>query len=259
MVERFEGEVAWYCVNASCPDQLVRNVEHFVSRGAMDIVGLGEKIVEQLVKSNLIRDVADLFTLAADDLLKLDGFAEKKASNIIQAIAESKSRPLSRLITALGIHGVGEVMSADLTQHYQNLDDLCQASVDDLQKIEGIGPNVAQSIVDWFTRPVNQQIIKKLRMAGVWPTSTSITSVPEMDQPFTGFTFVVTGTLTGFSREGIKEFIQSLGGKVTDSISKKTSFLVLGENPGSKYDKAKELGVPILDEASLRDMAQNAG
>jgi DNA ligase (NAD+) len=194
-----------------------------------------------------------------DDLLTLDGFAEKKASNIIQAIAESKSQPLSRLITALGIHGVGEVMSADLTRHYQDLGELRQASVDDLQKIEGIGPNVAQSIVDWFTRPVNQQIIEKLKTVGVWPTSSSLLTIPKTDQPFTGLTFVVTGTLSGFSREGIKEFIQSHGGKVTDAISKKTSFLLLGENPGSKYDKAKELSVPILDEASLRAMAQKAG
>jgi len=257
-LEHYQDEVAWYCVNASCPEQLVRNVEHFVSRGAMEIVGLGEKIVEQLVKLNLIHDVADLFSLVEDDLLKLEGFAEKKATNILLSIEESKSRPLSRLITALGIRGVGEVMAANLTKYYGDIDALRHASVDELQKIEGIGPNVAQSIVDWFTRPANQQIIEKLRGLGVWPISTSLNASSNTNQPFSEMIFVVTGTMTGFSRDGIKKYIQSLGGKVSDSISKKTSYLVLGENPGSKYDKAKNLGIPILEEADLRRMAERS-
>ncbi len=257
-VERFEGEVAWYCVNSSCPEQLVRNVEHFVSRGAMDIVGIGEKIVEQLVKSEIIRDVADLFALNKEDLLKLEGFAEKKAANILQSIEESKSRPISRLITALGIHGVGEVMSTDLTRYFRNLDELSLATTEDLQKIEGIGPNVAQSIVDWFIRPANQQILEKLRRVGVWPQSASLDVFQEANPPFADLTFVVTGTLAGFSREGIKEYIQDLGGKVIDSVSKKTSYLIVGESPGSKYDKAKSLGIPIISEIELRQMAEKS-
>jgi len=258
-VEHFQDEVAWYCVNASCPEQLVRNVEHFVSRGAMDIVGLGEKIVEQLVHSELIHDVADLYSLDTDDLLKLEGFAEKKATNILQSIEDTKARPLSRLITALGIRGVGEVMSADLVKHYEDLEQISLASVDDLQVIEGIGPNVAQSIVDWFMRPANQQTLHKLRRVGVWPRSTPMVVNTDEKQPFSGLSFVITGTLAGFTREGIKEYIQSRGGKVIDSISKKTSYLVLGENPGSKYDKAKSLGIPILDEAGLRGLAEKSG
>jgi DNA ligase (NAD+) len=258
-IEHYEGEVAWYCVNVSCPEQLVRNVEHFVSRGAMDIVGLGEKIVEQLVHSELIRDVADLYSLEKDDLLKLEGFAEKKAANILQSIRESKSRPLSRLITALGIHGVGEVMSSDLTKNFGDLDELRLASVEDLQRIEGIGPNVAQSIVDWFARPANNQILLKLQRVGVWPISRSVPVNSGTNLPFSGLSFVVTGTLPGFSREGIKDFIQSLGGKVGDSVSRKTSYLILGDNPGSKYEKARSLGIPSLDEAGLRILAEKSG
>ncbi len=147
-------------------------------------------------------------------------------------------------------------MSSDLTKYYEDLDQLCLASVDDLQVIEGVGPNVAELIVDWFGRPVNQQILKKLRSVGVWPCSNSVIVSSDDSKPFAELTFVVTGTLAGFSREGIKEFIQSLGGKVIDLVSKKTSYLVLGENPGSKYEKAQSLGIPILTEGDLRRLAE---
>lgn len=255
-VEHLEGEVAWYCVNASCPEQLVRNIEHFVSRGAMDIVGLGIRIVEQLVNEGLVKDVADLFTLKKADLLDLEGFADKKAENILLAIDASRTQSLSRLITALGIHGIGEVMAVELTRHYSDIDKLSLATVADLQLIEGIGPNMAESIVDWFSRPSNQKVLRKLKDAGVWPCVDLQVKNDNQSLPFDGMTFVVTGTLPTFSREGAKEFIQSNGGKVTDSISKKTSYLVLGENPGSKYDKARELGIPIIDEAGLRNLTE---
>lgn len=255
-VEHFPGEVAWYCVNAACPAQLIRNLEHFVSRGAMEIVGLGIKIVEQLVEAGLVRDVADLYTLKREDLLKLEGFAEKKADNLLSAIQASKDRPLSRLINALGIRGVGEVMAADLARYYADLDQLSRATIDDLLKIEGIGPNIAQAIVDWFNRPANQVVLKKLRAAGVWPSSTPGQPGEAAELPFSGKTFVVTGTLQGFTREGVKDFIESRGGKVTDSVSKKTSYLVLGENPGSKLDKARSLGIEVIDEAALRRLAE---
>ncbi|OGO26604.1 MAG: DNA ligase (NAD(+)) LigA, partial [Chloroflexi bacterium RBG_16_52_11] len=153
-VEHFTGEVAWYCVNASCPAQLIRNIEHFVSRGAMDIVGLGIKIVEQLVDAGLVTDVADLYTLQRESLLQLEGFASKKAENLLQSIADSKSQSLVRLITALGIRGVGEVVAADLARNFRNLDALANSSEAELQSIEGIGPNIAQAIVDWFGREV---------------------------------------------------------------------------------------------------------
>jgi len=255
-VEHFEGEVAWYCVNAACPAQLVRNLEHFVSRGAMDISGLGIKIVEQLIAVGLVRDVADLYTLDREQLLALEGFADKKADNLLAAIADSKSRPLNRLIAALGIHGVGEVAANDLARHFGSLDALSAASAADLEAIEGFGPNTSASIVDWFARPANQNLLKKLKNANVWPVSTRSTlNVQPSNLPFSGLTFVITGTLPTLSREGVKEFIELHGGKVTDSVSKKTSYLVLGENPGSKYDKALALGVPVLDESALRRLA----
>lgn len=253
MVEHFPGEVAWFCVNSACPAQLVRNVEHFVSRGAMDIVGLGIKIVEQLIASGLVKDVADLFSLDRSQLLTLEGFAEKKAENLLTAINDSKSQSLSRLITALGIHGVGEVMAADLASTFGDLDRLGMATLEDLQLMEGVGPNISQAIVDWFQQDRNRQLIKKLKAAGVWPVS----SRKENDihsQPLLGLVFVVTGTLPNFSRDQIKEIIQQAGGKVTDSVSKKTDFLVVGENAGSKLDKARELGIKILDEDSLLRM-----
>jgi len=253
-VEHLEGEVAWYCVNAACPAQLIRHLEHFVSRSAMDIAGLGIKIVEQLVAAGLVSDVATLYTLTPMQLLTLEGFAEKKAENLLSAIETSRSQPLSRLINALGIRSVGEVLAADLTTHYPDLDALSRATAADLQQIEGVGPNIAAAIVDWFARPSNQNLLHKLRSVGLWPTAAAPKS--SGPQPFAGLSFVVTGTLPGFTREGVKEFIESHGGKVIDSVSKKTSYLVLGENPGSKLDKARSLGVPVIDEAQLRQLAE---
>ena len=254
-VEHFEGEVAWYCVNAACPEQLVRNVEHFVSRGAMDIVGLGIKIVEQLIAEGLVKDVADLFTLKKEQLLELEGFAEKKAENLLTSLEQAKGQSLSRLLNALGIRGVGEVMATDLTRHYPDLDALSKATVDELQEIEGVGPNIAEAIVDWFARPANQNLLKKLKAAGVWPTTQLSVTSGQLPGSLDGLSFVVTGTLAGFTRDGIKEFIQSNGGKVVGSVSKNTDYLVLGENPGSKLDKAQELGVPVIDEERLRQLA----
>lgn len=252
-VEHIEGEVAWYCVNAACPEQLVRHLEHFVSRGAMDIVGLGIKIVEQLIAAGLVKDLADLYTLQRDDLLKLEGFAEKKADNLLTAIEASKNQSLSRLINALGIRGVGEVMAVDLVGHYADLDQLSQASVEELRRIEGVGPNIAAAIVDWFGRPSNQALLEKLRQVGLWPVAAK-TEAGVHSQVLTGLTFVITGTLPSLSREQAKEIIEQHGGKVNDSVSKKTSYLVLGENPGSKLEKAKTLGISILDEAGLKEL-----
>ncbi len=231
----------------------MRNLEHFVSRGAMDIVGMGIKIVDQLVDAGMVHDVADLYTLRREDLLQLEGFAEKKADNLLAGVEASKDRPLPRLINALGIRGVGEVTAVDMAARFPDLDALSQANLGELQSMEGIGPNTAQAIVDWFAREANQTVLRKLKAAGVWPRSeVKQASGP---QPFAGMTFVVTGTLPNLSREQAKEFIQSRGGKVIDSVSKKTSYLVLGESPGSKFDKARELGVAIIDEARLRSLA----
>ncbi len=254
-VEHIEGEVAWYCVNAACPAQLIRNIEHFVSRGAMDIVGLGIKIVEQLVQSGLVKDVADLYSLSKDDLLQLDGFADKKADNLLTAIEESKNQNLSHLLTALGIRGVGEVGAAELARQFENIENLSAATFDDLLEIEGIGPNIAQAIVDWFMSSTNRKVLIKLHDAGVWPESGTQMSQRESAQIFSGQTFVITGTLPEFSRQQVKEFIERHGGRVIGSVSKKTSYLVLGDNPGSKFTKAEELGIPIVDEEGLRKLA----
>lgn len=255
-VEHIEGEVAWYCVNAACPAQLLRNVEHFVSRGAMDIVGLGSKIVEQLIEAGLVRDVADLYALKREQLLELEGFADKKADNLIRAIEQSKRQSLARLIAALGIHGVGEVMAAELARRFPDLDALAKANAGDLQEIEGVGPNTAEAIADWFSRPFNQAVLKKLKAAGVWPRGGTATVQSRASNALAGLTFVVTGTLPSMSRDEAKAFIEAHGGKVSDSVSKKTSYLVLGENPGSKLEKAKSLGVKIINENELKKLAE---
>jgi DNA ligase, NAD-dependent len=202
-VEHFEGEVAWYCVNAACPAQLVRNVEHFVSKGAMDITGLGIKIVEQLIAAGLVRDVADLYLLTREQLLGLEGFADKKADNLLAAIATSKSQPLVRVLTALGVRGVGEVSARDLSVHFPSLDLLSVASEVQLQIVEGVGPNIAAAIMDWFSRDRNRKVLEKLRQAGIWPKGT-IKAQPAASGPLSGLTFVVTGTLPTFSREGVR-------------------------------------------------------
>ena len=220
----------------------------------MDIVGLGIKIVEQLIEAELVKDVADLFTLKKSQLLELEGFAEKKAENLLGSIEQAKGQSLNRLITALGIHGVGEVMAGDLARTYGNVTALSKTTADELQQIEGVGPNIAESIVDWFARPVNQKLLKKLKAAGVDPQMQK--DEKKKDGVFTGLTFVVTGTLPNFSRDDAKAFIEGNGGKVTDSVSKKTSYLVLGENPGSKFEKAQSLGIKIIDEAELKQLAK---
>jgi DNA ligase (NAD+) len=253
-VEHFEGEVAWYCVNASCPAQLVRNVEHFVSRGAMDIVGLGIKIVEQLIAEGLVKDVADLFSLKKEPLLELEGFADKKAENLLASIKQARGQSLNRVIVGLGIHGVGEVMAGDLSRAFGNLSALSKASAAELQQIEGVGPNIAESIVDWFLQPANQKLLKKLKAAGVDPEMKK--DEKRKQGALSGLTFVVTGTLPNFSRDEAREFIESNGGKATDSVSKKTSYLVLGENPGSKFEKAKLLGVKIINEDEFRKLVE---
>lgn len=252
-IENLPGEVAYYCVNTSCPAQLVRNIEHFVSRGAMDIEGLGIKIVEQLVENGLIKDLADLYLIKEADLLSLEGFAARKTENLINAIKASKTRPLARLINSLGIHGVGEVTAQDLSRHFMDLDNLADAGLAELTSIGGIGPNIALAIIDWFERPANKQLIEKFRRLGVWPQEKSRTE-DNKSGSLTGLVFVITGTLPTLARDDAKRIIEENGGKTTDSVSRNTSFLLLGENPGSKHEKAKELGVPVIGEAELLEM-----
>lgn len=252
-VENVPGEVAYYCVNSSCPAQLVRNVEHFVSKGAMDIEGMGIKIVEQLVETGMVNQVADLYSLSKTQLLTLEGFKDKKADNLLQSINVSRKQSLPRFINALGIRGAGEVASADLAHRFRNLDLLAKANLDQLQMVEGIGPNTAISIRDWFERPANIQLLEKFKKLGIWPEETTPTT-NRTQLPLKDLVFVITGTLPNLSREEAKQKIEEAGGKTTESVSKNTSYLVLGENAGSKLDKARELGIKIISEEQLLAM-----
>jgi len=254
-LETSEQEVAVYCVNASCPAQLVRNVEHFGSRGAMDIEGLGIKVAEQLVNGGVIGDVADLYTLQVESLQDLEGFGEKRAENLVQAIAASRSQPLSRLVGALGIRNVGEVVAGDLARAFADLDGLQQASLEEFEQVEGIGPIVATAIVDWMATPANQKLLGKLKAAGVWPSSEG-ERTPDAPQTLAGLTFVLTGTLPTLSREQATELIERHGGRTSSSVSSKTDYLLLGESPGSKLQKAQSLGVEIIDEDGLRALVE---
>lgn len=249
-VEHFLDEVAWYCVNNACPAQLVRNIEHFVSKGAMDIVGLGEKIVELLVSQGKINDVADLYSLTKEDLLDLEGFAEKKADNLIDSINVSRNQSLSRLISGLGIHGIGEVSAAVLAKEIKDLDNLRSSSSEKLMEIEGIGPNTAQSIIDWFSGSPNILLIEKLRSRGVWPI---YRETAKQNNLLGNKVFVITGTLPTLSREDAKSLIEQNGGKVTESVSKNTDYLLVGENAGSKLEKAISLGIKTINEKTLRE------
>ena len=249
------GEVAYYCTNSACPAQLVRNLEHFVSRGAMDIVGLGINVGEQLINAGLVKDIADLYRLKKSDLLKLDGFADKKAENLLAAITASKAQPLERLITGLGIRGVGEVAAQALARHFSDLDALGHATQEEIEAIEGFGPNMAASIVEWFSSHENQVVLSKLKESGVWPRAESERVAGQ--QPLAGLTFVITGTLPTLSRSDAKKLIESRGGKVTGSVSSKTDFLVLGADPGSKLDQARQRGIATLSEDELQQLIKS--
>ena len=256
-VEHPEGEVAYYCVNAACPAQLVRSVEHFVSRGAMDIEGFGIRQAELFVVKGFLHDVADIYYLNADQLLPLEGFGEKKVANLMSAIEASKEQPPSRLLTALGIQGIGGTVAQLLVDHFGSLDALAAASREELEQIPGIGPKLAESVTEWFARDTNHQVLDKLVSAGVRTVQEPV--VVTGPQPLEGLTFVITGTLPTMSREQAKELIESRGGRVTGSVSGKTGYLLAGERAGSKLTKAEKLGVPVIDEARLQEMIEASG
>jgi len=256
-VVRPAEEVNYYCVNAACPDQLVRRVEYFISRGAMDIEGLGSKGAEQLVREGLVRDVADLYFLNREQVLDLEGWAEKSTEALFEALEVSKSRPVARVLTALGIRGVGSTIAELLVSRYPSIDALAAASVEELESIEGMGPITAQRIVEWFARPRHQEILEKLRQAGVRLARGREEQTREKGAgPLADLTFVITGTLPTLSRQEAKALIEAHGGKVTGSVSSKTNYLLVGDSPGSKLRKAQDLGVPTLDEAALQGMIE---
>ena len=247
-LQRSEGEVALYCVNAACPAQLVRHLEHFAARGAMDVEGLGIKVAELLVAQGRVRDVADLYRLTAEDLLELEGFAEKRAENLVAGIQASRSQSLTRVIIALGIRGVGETVAADLAAHFGDLGALAAATDESMQAVAGIGPETAGAITGWFARRRNRRLLEKLKEAGVWPRAVRSASVR---RPLKGLTFVITGTLPNLSRQAAKDLIEKNGGKVAGSVSARTDYLVLGAEPGSKADRARALGVKTIDASGL--------
>jgi DNA ligase (NAD+) len=226
----------------------------------MDIEGFGIRQAELFVEMGFVADVADIYYLTSDQLLPLEGFGEKKVNNLLAAIEASKEQSPARLLTALGIQGIGVTVAQVLMDHFGSLDALAsacwssgpQGSCEEMEQIPGIGPKLAKSVTDWFARESNRRVVDRLRAAGV---RTEIEAAePQGPQLFEGLTFVVTGTLPGLSREQAKELIQAHGGRVTGSVSGKTSYLLAGERAGSKLAKAEKLGVPVLDEAALRDM-----
>jgi len=231
-----------------CPAQLKASIKHFASRRAMDIDGLGEKLIDQLLAKGLIRDVADLYRLTQEQLAGLERMGPKSSQNLIEALEKSKDTTLARFLYALGIREVGEVTAQILAEHFQTLERLMQANEEDLEEIPSIGPIVARHIVTFFRQPHNLEVIERLRQAGIHWQQPQESTTP---RPLEGKTFVFTGTLTSMSRDMAKEKVGTLGGKVTGNVSQKTDYLVVGENPGSKLDKAEKLGVKVLEEEFL--------
>jgi DNA ligase (NAD+) len=250
-VSRLPGEVAIYCDNAACPEQLVRRVEYFVSRPAMDISSFGGQTAVLLMEKGLIQDVGDIYYLNRDDLLALEGFQEKKVDNLLAGIEASKQQPPDRLLTAVGIRYVGNTVARLLLDNLGSLEAIGRAGQQELQAIDGIGPQTAAAVVSWFRDGHNQQLLSKLKTAGLQFEAVKETAV---SQTLADLTFVITGTLPTLSREQAKELIERHGGKVTGSVSKATDYLLAGEKAGSKLDKAAQLNIPIIDEEKLLEI-----
>lgn len=254
-LEQLEGEVDSYCVNGACPAQFIRLVEHFASRNAMDIEGLGSRLAILLVETGLVGKLQDIYFLDRDRLLDLEGFGEKKADKLLTGIEASKKRELSRVLFALGIRHVGRTTAETIVRALPTMQDVARSDVESLVAIDGIGDVIAQSIVDWFGLEPNQELIRAMTDAGVNMVRLNSEGPPQgNDAPFEGLTFVVTGTLPTMGRKEAQDFIKQRGGKASSSVSSRTDYLVVGENPGSKADKAKDLEVSIIDEATLREM-----
>lgn len=248
---RLPGEVAWRCPNASCPPQVRRRIEHFASRQAMDIENLGKANVNQLVTRGLCQNIADIYILKKDDLLQLEKFAEKSSQNLIDGIENSKSQDLWRLIHGLGIPNIGSQTAKDLAKHFKSLQAIEKASVEDLLAIQGIGPIIAESVSTFFRNHHNQNLMKRLISYGL---NTKLVETFTAKQSLVGNTFVITGTLPTLSRDDAKALIENAGGHVASAVSSKTNFLLAGENPGSKLDKAHSLKIPIISEDQLHKM-----
>ncbi len=243
-----EEDAAVRCVNAECPAQFERLLEHFASRGAMDIEGLGERLAQDLARSGIVKRVSELYHVEdrQEQLSELEGMGEKKIANLLEGIERSKSQPLSRLLFALGINGVGSEAGEWLARHFRTVHRIQSATVEELEEVDGIGPVTAQTVHEWMNLPVNVSMIEELEKAGL--TLEDDSPEPPKDHPMRGLTLVVTGTLESMSRSDAESKIKSLGAKASGSVSKKTAYVVAGANAGSKLQKAQELGVQVLDE-----------
>lgn len=249
-VIRVEGEVAYRCVNAACPAQLKESLLHFAARHAMNINGLGESLVDQLVDKKIVQDAADLFSLEEEQLASLERMGKKSAQNVLEEIEKSKQAELARVIYAVGIRFVGERTAQLLAEYFGSMDKFREATAEELHQVEEIGPKVAQSIIEFFREKRNRDVIEKLRRAGLQFEQKKRHSGGTLE----GMHFVLTGSLPSLSREEATAMIQAAGGRVTGSVSKKTNYVVVGEDPGSKLDKARSLGVETIDEAKLRKL-----
>ncbi len=249
-VVRFEGESAHRCIDFDCPAQVRENIKHFVSRGAMDIEGLGEKTISQMLDEKIIKDPADLYYLTKEDLTRLERLADKSAENLLAALDQSKNPPLEKFIFSLGIRHIGEHISRILAQEFSTLDNLINATEEELTFIREIGPEVTASITKYFSLPSNLKMIERLREAGVKPRE----AVPKKSSDLSGKSFLFTGTLQGFPRSKAREIVESMGGNVLSSVTRNTDYVVVGESPGSKLNKAKELEITILNEEEFLEL-----
>ena len=253
-VVRREGEAMSYCVNASCPAQLVRLIEHFVSRGAMDIEGLGIKQGQALIDAGILKDVADIYTLweHPEELLAMERMGEKSVTNLLEAVERSKAQPLTRVLVALGISLVGSEVAAAVARHFGSMEKIRTAEIDDLVALDSIGPKIAQSVFDYFRNPSNRQVVDKLASEGV--NMTEETTAASGGTPLEGLRFVVTGRLSSYSRSETQGRIKELGGAVSGSVSGRTNYLVAGEDAGSKLADAERLGVAVLSEEDFEKL-----
>lgn len=258
-IQRDEGEANWRCSGGLfCAAQRKHAILHFASRRAMDVEGLGDKLVEQLIDSGLIRTLPELYKLGIAKLTALERMGEKSAQNLIDGLARSKQTTLARFLFALGIRNVGETTAKDLARHFGALDRLLDATVEQLLEVPDVGPIVAESIRTFFDQPHNREVVEQLRAAGIhWVENEG--TADTSPKPFAGQTFVLTGTLPTWTRDEAQAEIEAAGGKVSGSVSKKTHYVVAGEEAGSKLQKATDLGIPVLDEAGLRDLLKAGG
>jgi DNA ligase (NAD+) len=250
-IVREEGEAASRCINTNCSARLKESILHFASRNVMNIDGVGDALVDQLVDRGLVTSVADLYDLTVEKLMELERMGKKSAGNIVRHIENSKKNPLPRVLTALGIRFVGERTAVFLAEAFGNMDAIAAASLEELQRADEVGPKVAESVYQFFREPRNRELVERLRAAGL---QFAYESTRPKYGPLKGLTFVLTGTLPNMSREDAKRLIEVAGGKVSGSVSKKTNYVVAGEDAGSKMDKARELGIPVLNEDQLFDL-----